>query len=108
MIFDKLSEFTELIFCHFGNMAKRKLHPEEAKARLRIKTGTLTAFEAANGLSRGAVNDALRGKSNKTLRLIAQTIGVSERSINAGQKTGITDPSTSDFSDSHRLNEGAK
>jgi lambda repressor-like predicted transcriptional regulator len=89
-------------------MAKRKLHPEEVKARLRMKHGSMTAFENANGLSRGAVCDALRGKSNRTLRLIAEAIGISNRSIETEPKPGRTVKTTSDFSEFHRLNDGAR
>ncbi|WP_155908423.1 helix-turn-helix domain-containing protein [Asticcacaulis sp. YBE204] len=89
-------------------MAKRKLHPEEVKARLRINHGSMTAFEEANGLNRGATNDALRGKSKSTLKVIAQSLGISETSIKAGPKPGTCEKSISDFSENHCLNDGAK
>lgn len=59
-------------------MSKLRLGREFIKADLRTRFGSLSAFELAAGLPRGAVTDLLRGRASRpTVARIAQELGVS-------------------------------
>lgn len=95
-----------------GLMAKKKLHPQEIKARLQIKFGSMTAFERLNGLPAGSAFDVLRGRvSRKTMQAIAVNTGVSEATIKSFSRVGKTKSKIQHIAekpDLHRLNERAK
>lgn len=48
-----------------GTVAAAKLHPEQVKAELRIRFGTIRAFEKTHRLADGSVRDVLRGRKSK-------------------------------------------
>lgn len=48
-----------------GTVAAAKLHPERVKAELRIRFGTIRAFEKKHLLADGSVRDVLRGRKSK-------------------------------------------
>ena len=51
-------------------------HPETIKAQLRMKHGTLLAFEVAKGLPKNSTKDVLRGRSvARTEQAIADELG---------------------------------
>lgn len=91
----------------------RPLHPEDIKARIRIKYDTLLKFERQHGLPPNSTVDVLRGRTvgNETVSAIASALGVSVKSIAQPKKApvGRRKPQhTSINMDSHRLNAGAK
>ncbi len=93
-------------------MAKRvALHPEDIKAGIRKRFGSLTAFERQKGLPEGSAADVLRGRSvSCTAEAIAEALGVPFKAVSPNQKhirTRVRRNTTSGNSDSHRLNEGA-
>ena len=51
------------------------LHAEEIKARIRMKCGSLTAFERRERLPAGSVRDALRNGRPEVEKAIAKLIG---------------------------------
>lgn len=44
---------------------RQRIHPEDIKAAIRKRFGSLKAFEESEGLPRKAVTDILRGRSNR-------------------------------------------
>ena len=50
-------------------MALADMHPEDVKAELRKRFGTVSAFEEATGLPPKSVYDCLRGRSSKRVAL---------------------------------------
>ena len=53
-------------------------HPEDIKAAIRKRHGSMTSFEVANGLPQGSVRDVLRGKASERIAIaIAKELGVS-------------------------------
>jgi lambda repressor-like predicted transcriptional regulator len=85
------------------------MHPEDVKAALRKKYGSLKAFELAHKLSKGAVCDVVRGGKGRlqTAKVIARELGVSVIDVSPACKRAY-DRLQSDYisikTDSHRLN----
>lgn len=50
------------------------MHPEDIKAALRKKYGSVFAFEDARGLPRKSVSDFLRGRPNQRVRDAIDTV----------------------------------
>lgn len=77
------------------------MHPEDIKAALRKKYGSVFAFEDAKDLPRKSVSDFLRGRPNQRVKdAIAKVVSVSsvsELSDDSRMRVG-----------SHRLNGGDK
>ena len=48
-------------------MALRDMHPEDVKAAIRKKFGTLAAFNAAHGLPKLGASEVLRGRKSKRI-----------------------------------------
>ncbi len=61
------------------------LHPEEIKARIRIKCGSLVAFERKAGLPAGSVRDALRNGRPDVEKAIARLIGLTPEKLWPGR-----------------------
>lgn len=68
------------------------MHPEDIKAELRKKFGSVFSFEDAKGLPRKSVSDWLRGRPNQRVK---DTI------------EGTLSPNQSDKADGSRKNSGA-
>jgi len=67
-------------------MRASEMHPEDIKAELRKRFGTVLAFEDAANLPRKSVSDFLRGRSSRRVRdAIDETIkpSKSEKSDNS-------------------------
>ena len=52
------------------------VHPETAKAAIRIKHGTVEAFATFAGLKPQAVRDFLRGTSGRARPAVAELLGI--------------------------------
>ncbi|CAL4866690.1 hypothetical protein MMA231_00934 [Asticcacaulis sp. MM231] len=95
-----------------GHMA-RIPHPEEIKALLRIAETNMTAFEKRYDLPRGSTFDVLRGRTTtgRTIEALASAVGIDVsiivKSVKRANRLSLSNY-TSEKSDSHRLNEGAK
>jgi Ner family transcriptional regulator len=57
------------------------LHPEEIKARLRMKYGSMSAFEITRGLPKDSVRDALKNGRPRIERAIAEALGLTPEFI---------------------------
>ena len=84
------------------------MHPEDIKAALRKRFGSVSAFEDAHDLPRKSVSDVLRGRPNQRVK---DTIS---KVISPDSKNGDMPPQ-SELSDciklgraAHRQNSGAK
>ena len=57
-------------------MAALAMHPEDIKAAIRKRHGSLAKFEQARGLKERSVTDVLRGKTSRpTAEVIAAELG---------------------------------
>lgn len=86
------------------------LHPEEIRAKLRIKFGTLLAFEKARDLPERSVSDVLRGRSiRRTEIAIADELGVGLHAISRryAASSANVDDSSARYA-AHRINAGAR
>jgi lambda repressor-like predicted transcriptional regulator len=73
------------------------MHPEDVKAGIRKRFGTIAAFELAKGLPAKSVNDVLRGRPNaRVTKAVEDALGTPE-----------TPPSQSEFSDNNEESDGA-
>lgn len=90
----------------------KPLHPENIKAELRKKFGTLRAFERAKGLPTASTVDVLRGRAvTRTAKAIAVELGVPLNLIIGNSKPQKSKPFEHNKSrkmDCHCLNEGAQ
>ncbi|MGI8839718.1 MAG: helix-turn-helix domain-containing protein [Caulobacteraceae bacterium] len=81
------------------------MHPENIKAELRKRFGTVKAFEAANGLGVDSVRDVLRGRSaRKTAEAIANALESPLTALFPGRFAQL-EQDTSRKRDAHRLNQ---
>jgi lambda repressor-like predicted transcriptional regulator len=82
------------------------IHREQIKASIRMRYGTLLAFEAARALPPGSTKDVLRGRSvRRTAEAIAEFMDVPVNSLFPGRFAEANDTSTG--ADMHRLNKTA-
>lgn len=76
------------------------MHPEDIKATIRKRFGTILQFEDAHDLPRKSVNDFLRGRSNQRVKdAVAKLLPPGQSELSDGSE---------DFPDAHRLNAVAK
>jgi lambda repressor-like predicted transcriptional regulator len=83
-------------------------HPEEIKAALRIKHGSLYKFEKKADLPRKSVADVLRGRAvAKTAEAIAKDLGRSVQELFPGRfkSSDLSDSSTRDSAVQHLIAE---
>lgn len=57
-------------------MSVPAMHPEDVRAEIRKRFGTLNKFADAKGIRRSLVFDLLRGKSSTASTIVADAIGV--------------------------------
>lgn len=88
------------------------MHKEQIKGVIRMRFGTLTAFEAKKGLPAGSVKDVLRGRSNARVEnAIATTVKSSVQEL--FPRRYLRDDSSTKVDNSapkrpvHRLSAGA-
>lgn len=87
-----------------GDETGPALHPELIKARIRMRHGSVAAFELANGLPRRSVRDVLRGRSIRRAAVaVAKFLDVEPNDLFPGRYPAADN--TSPSGDSHRLNE---
>ncbi|MCC6477973.1 MAG: helix-turn-helix domain-containing protein [Sphingomonadaceae bacterium] len=55
-------------------MTTHLMHPEDVKAAIRKKHGTIINFAKANRLSRNSVQDFLRGRTNTKVRKAVESL----------------------------------
>lgn len=81
------------------------MHPEDVKASIRKRFGTVAAFERENGLPEKSVSDVLRG------RLSARVIHALEEALSnpspQPRQSEVSDCSAAGLK-THRLNAGAR
>lgn len=76
------------------------MHPEDIKAALRKRFGSVFAFEDAHELPRKSVSDFLRGRPNQRVKdAIATVLSPDQSELSDG---------SGDFTGAHRLNEVAE
>lgn len=76
------------------------MHPEDVKAGLRKRFGTIAAFEQAKGLPVKSVNDVLRGRPNaRVAKAVADALNTPEPPLS---QSDCSDDSA-EYADAHRL-----
>lgn len=76
------------------------MHPEDIKASIRKRFGSVFAFEDANDLPRKSVSDFLRGRPNQRVKdAIAKTLSPDQSELSDGN---------GEFAGAHRLNAVSK
>jgi lambda repressor-like predicted transcriptional regulator len=86
------------------------LHREEIKAQLRMKYGTIEAFEHARGLPSRSVKDVLRGRAvRRTAEAIAQELDVPLQAVSPLYEDDQSPQgdSSEKAGEAHRLNQAA-
>lgn len=85
------------------------LHPEDIKASIRKRHGSLAAFERTRGLPQESVRDVLRGKSvSQTAIAIAEELGVTVQKLFPGRFQSLIRDNSRAGDMPHRQNGGAK
>lgn len=85
------------------------MHPEDIKAAIRKRHGTMAEFERARGLAKRSVTDVLRGKpSRPTAKAIAAEVGHKLEDLFPGNPQSAFADNSSETSDAHRQNAEAK
>lgn len=88
-------------------MSATTYHPEDVKAALRKRHGTLAEFARAREIKPQALADWFRGRTSAHVAdLIAEELGVSEVCIAARQSMTMDDSAT--VGAPHRLNAAAR
>ncbi|MBS3961461.1 MAG: helix-turn-helix domain-containing protein [Sandarakinorhabdus sp.] len=80
------------------------LHPEDIKAAIRKRYGTVRKFERENDLPEKSVSDLFRGRTSERVRHAVETAVTPKKS--ASVKSDASDDSSASAS-SHRLNQQA-
>lgn len=84
------------------------MHPELIRAELKLRFGTVKAFETARDLPADSVRDVLRGRSvRKTADAIAEAIGKPMSTLFPSRFDYVERDTTSRKRDAHRLNADA-
>lgn len=87
----------------------KSVHPEDIKAALRKRFGTIQEFERVHALSPRSVKDVLRGRSRPgTAKAIAHAIGMDLHKVFPGRYTPNGDTIIRRSAPSHGQNGGAK
>lgn len=80
-------------------------HPEDIKAALRKRHGSMAAFELKRGLPIGSVTDVLRGKAvARTARAIADELGMTTDVLFPGRYKSHNPDDSAVRRAAHRLN----
>lgn len=87
-------------------MDYRDFHPEDVKAAIRKRFGSLEKFEKQHGLFKGAVTDVLRGRTSARVAAVMNAALVMEAATVAPRLTNIP-VSTPTRRRAHRLNQEA-
>lgn len=88
-------------------MDYRSLHPEDVKAAIRKRFGSLNKFEEQQGLAKQAVTDLLRGKTSaRTAAAVNSVLNATPASTLPHGKSGKPD-NTQPSGITHRLNAKA-
>lgn len=82
----------------------QRLHPEDVKATIRKRFGSLAAFERAKKLPSQSVGDVLRGKTRGKVRAAIERMLSEEM----GAAESINPDTRAESVAAHRLNAGAR
>lgn len=86
------------------------LHREEIKAQLRMKYGTVEAFEQAKNLPARSVKDVLRGRAvRRTAEAISEELGIPLQAISPRyeDESPNRDSNSNESEPAHRLSRAA-
>ena len=90
-------------------MIRAKVHPEDVKATIRKRFGSLGRFEEERGLKRRSVTDVLRGKpSRPTAEAIANELGRPVHDLFPGKYQPANADGSNTHAAAHRQNGGGK
>jgi len=88
-------------------MSATLYHPEDIRAALKKRHGTLGAFAAARGLKPQALADWLRGRTSAPVaEVVASELDIPEISVAVPQSMKMDDSEVGTAA--HRLNAGAR
>jgi lambda repressor-like predicted transcriptional regulator len=80
------------------------MHPEDVKAGIRKRFGTIAAFELAKGLPPKSVNDVLRGRQNaRVTKAVEDALSTPETLLPQSELSDGSEESDG----AHRLNRAA-
>lgn len=90
-------------------MIRGKVHPEDVKAAIRKRFGSLGAFETQRGLKSRSVTDVLRGKpSRPTAVAIAEELNRPVQDLFPGKYAPANADDSNTHAGAHRQNGAAK
>ncbi|MEZ5709686.1 MAG: helix-turn-helix domain-containing protein [Blastomonas sp.] len=89
-------------------MLQPAVHPEDVKAEIRKRFGTIENFAKIKGLKPTLVHDFLRGKSHTVSRIVADSIGLNPDQFVISRDSINLDGHSKAVSLAHRLNSAGK
>jgi|GEM_PF-1145084 len=85
------------------------IHPEDIKAAIRKRFGSLAAFERTRGLAKRSVTDVLMGKTARpTAEIVAAELGHTVETLFPGVYESAVADGNNTHAPAHRLNAGAR
>lgn len=87
-------------------MDYRTFHPEDVKAAIRKRFGSLTKFEERHRLPRQSVADLLRGRTSARVAAVVNAVLVMEDAV-AAPRPSVIPVSATKQRGAHRLNREA-
>lgn len=89
-------------------MSVPAMHPEDVRAEIRKRFGTLNKFADAKGIKRTLIFDLLRGKSSTASTIVADAIGVNPDEFRIMKNSTHLEIDSKAKGRAHSLNAGAK
>lgn len=84
------------------------MHPEDVKAELRKRFGTIENFAHSREIKPMLVFDLLRGQSSTVSKIVAEAIGVDPDHFQVSRDSKFLERNTKARRRAHSLNRGAK
>jgi lambda repressor-like predicted transcriptional regulator len=89
-------------------MAITAMHPEDVKAELRKRFGTIENFAHTRDIKPMLVFDLLRGQSSTVSKIVAEAIGVDPDHFQVSRDSKLLERNIKPRRRAHSLNRGAK
>ncbi len=84
------------------------VHPEDVKAEIRKRFGTIENFARSHQIKPMLVFDLLRGQSSTASKIVAEAIGVDPDHFQVSRDSKLLERNTKPRKRAHSLNAGAK
>lgn len=89
-------------------MVSPAMHPENVKAEIRKRFGTIENFALSRDIKPMLVFDLLRGRSSTVSKIVAEAIGVDPDHFQVSRDSKQLEVNTKAKGGAHSLNAGAK